>query len=87
LCVTHLPQIAGYADVHYHVAKHVDDGRTQTQVRVLADEDQVSELAQMLGALSDSTLESAREILAEASTTKQSDREASPAEVVQETLL
>jgi DNA repair protein RecN (Recombination protein N) len=70
LCVTHLPQIAGYADAHYHVAKHVTKGRTQASVRTLTGDDQVEELAQMLGTLSDSTLESARELLSEAAATK-----------------
>jgi DNA repair protein RecN (Recombination protein N) len=70
LCVTHLPQIAGYADAHYHVAKQVTAGRTQTNVRVLTDDNQVEELAQMLGAVSDSTLESAREIINEAAAAK-----------------
>ena len=66
LCVTHLPQIAGYGDSHYHVTKHVVDARTQTEVRVLAAENRVEELAQMLGVTSDSTRQSAREILQEA---------------------
>jgi DNA repair protein RecN (Recombination protein N) len=70
LCVTHLPQIAGYADAHYHVAKHVTKGRTQASVRTLTGDDQAEELAQMLGTLSDSTLESARELLSEAAATK-----------------
>ncbi|MBN1995348.1 MAG: DNA repair protein RecN [Anaerolineae bacterium] len=70
LCVTHLPQIAGYADAHYHVTKQVTGGRTQTGVRILSGDDQVNELAQMLGALSDSTQESAREILREAVSAK-----------------
>lgn len=64
LCVTHLPQIAGYADIHYHVAKQIEGQRTQTGVRVLTGEDRVEELAYMLGAPSDSTRQSAREILA-----------------------
>jgi DNA repair protein RecN (Recombination protein N) len=63
LCVTHLPQIAGYGDTHYHVTKHVSGARTQTGVQVLAGDGRVEELAQMLGALSQSTRESAREIL------------------------
>jgi len=87
LCVTHLPQIAGYADVHYQVSKQVDDGRTQTTVQILTGEDQASELAHMLGALSDSTLGSAREILAEAAAAKESDREANPVGAVQGALL
>lgn len=63
LCVTHLPQIAGYGDTHYHVTKHVESGRTQTVVQALAGDDRVEELAQMLGIPSDSTRQSAREIL------------------------
>jgi DNA repair protein RecN (Recombination protein N) len=63
LCVTHLPQIAGYGDTHYHVTKHVEGGRTQTVVQALAGDDRVEELAQMLGIPSDSTRQSAREIL------------------------
>ena len=74
LCVTHLPQIAGYGDVHYHVAKQVSQGRTQTLVRALSGDDQAHELAQMLGALSDSTVESAREILSEALAAKKTSK-------------
>jgi DNA repair protein RecN (Recombination protein N) len=70
LCVTHLPQIAGYAELHYHVAKQVNQGRTKTQVRSLQGDEQVSELAQMLGVLSDSTRQSARDILDEAALAK-----------------
>jgi DNA repair protein RecN (Recombination protein N) len=66
LCVTHLPQIAGYGDTHYHVTKHVSGARTQTGVQVLAEDGRVEELAQMLGAVSQSTRDSAREILNEA---------------------
>lgn len=66
LCVTHLPQIAGYGDTHYHVTKHVSGARTQTGVQILAGDGRVEELAQMLGALSQSTRQSAREILNEA---------------------
>jgi DNA repair protein RecN (Recombination protein N) len=66
LCVTHLPQIAGYGDAHYHVAKQVEDQRTKTGVRTLAGDERVEELAQMLGTPSDSTRQSAREILSQA---------------------
>ncbi len=69
LCVTHLPQIAGFSDVHYHVSKQVVEGRTRTGVRLLTGENQVEELAHMLGTLTDSTRESAREILKEAAAT------------------
>ena len=70
LCVTHLPQIAGYAELHYHVAKQVSGGRTKTDIQALTGEAQINEMAQMLGVLSDSTRQSAREILKEAAAAK-----------------
>jgi DNA repair protein RecN (Recombination protein N) len=70
LCVTHLPQIAGYAELHCHVSKQVSGGRTITNVGILSGEEQISELAQMLGVLSESTRQSAREILQEAESAK-----------------
>ena len=38
LCITHLPQIAAYADTHFQIEKRVDGGRTRTTVRRLDDE-------------------------------------------------
>lgn len=76
LCITHLPQIAGYADIHYHVSKHIEGERTHTRTRQLVDEDRVEELAQMLGAVSDSTRQSAREILSEAATVQRDESQA-----------
>jgi len=49
LAVTHLPQIAAYADVHLHVGKHVADGRTVTQVGRLEGEVRLDELSDMFG--------------------------------------
>jgi DNA repair protein RecN (Recombination protein N) len=49
LCVTHLPQIAAYADAHLHVGKRVEAGRTHTEVRALDGEERTAELAAMLG--------------------------------------
>ncbi len=68
LCVTHLPQIAGYADSHFHVEKSISQQRTTTRVRVLEQADRVEELAVMLGTPSDGTRRSAQEILKEATT-------------------
>ncbi len=48
VCVTHLPQIAAFADAHLHVGKRVLDGRTQTELRVLEGEARARELAAML---------------------------------------
>ena len=73
LCITHLPQIAGYATTHYHVTKQIEGERTRTQVEALADEARVEELAQMLGVLSESTRQSAREILDEAASRQQTE--------------
>jgi DNA repair protein RecN (Recombination protein N) len=39
LCVTHLAQVAAYADAHHVVEKHVRDARTVTTVRRIADEE------------------------------------------------
>ena len=49
LCVTHLAQLAAFADVHHTVVKEVVDGRTVTRVQRVADDDRVAELARMLG--------------------------------------
>ena len=49
LCVTHLPQIAAYADQHFRVEKREDDGRTATTVAALVRNDRVREVARMLG--------------------------------------
>jgi DNA repair protein RecN (Recombination protein N) len=49
LVVTHLPQIAAHADVHFRIAKRERDGRTITEVEVLDREGRIVELAAMLG--------------------------------------
>jgi DNA repair protein RecN (Recombination protein N) len=68
LCVTHLPQIAAFADAHYRVDKRMHKGRTITRVARLSDEERVEELARMLGgeAIGDSAREHARQLLADA---------------------
>ncbi len=68
LCVTHLAQLAAFADVHHTVVKEVVDGRTVTRVQRVADEDRVAELARMLGgdAGGDAGREHARTLLEEA---------------------
>ena len=49
LCVTHLAQLAAYADVHHVVEKGIADGRTVTTSRHVAAGDRVVELSRMLG--------------------------------------
>ena len=63
LCITHLAQLAGFGDRHFKVQKEVLEGRTITVVREVKDQDRLVELAQMLGDLSEGTLQSANEIL------------------------
>ena len=49
LCVTHLAQLAAFADVHHVVEKGLRGGRTVTTTRRVGDDDRVEELARMLG--------------------------------------
>jgi len=48
LCVTHLPQIATFADHHYLIEKRVSDERTKTKVRRITGEERTEEVARML---------------------------------------
>ena len=72
LCITHLPQIAAYADTHVAIDKRIDGGRTWTTVRRLNQGARVDELARMLGgeAITDGLRRSAREMLKERSSSK-----------------
>jgi DNA repair protein RecN (Recombination protein N) len=49
LTVTHLPQVASHADHHFRVSKRVSGGRTRTRVDRLGREEQIVEVARMLG--------------------------------------
>ncbi len=66
LCVTHLPQVAAYADWHYRVEKHQSDAVTRTNLAILDSEERVVEMARMLGGsqITDRTVEHARELIA-----------------------
>ena len=74
LCVTHLPQLAGFGDEHLHVEKRVEETvageRTVTRVRKLEGRARVEELAQMLGASGEAAYRSAEEILAQVARAK-----------------
>jgi DNA repair protein RecN (Recombination protein N) len=48
LCVTHLPQIATFADHHYLLEKKNTAGRTRTTIRVISGEERTEEVARML---------------------------------------
>jgi len=65
LCITHLPQIAAYADTHFAIEKRIEGGRTLTSVRRLDRRARVEELARMLGGaeVTEAIRRSAREMI------------------------
>lgn len=65
LAITHLPQIAAKADVHYHVYKEDVDGRTLTRIRQLDFKQRIAELAHMLSGskVTEAAMENARQLL------------------------
>ena len=65
LCVTHLPQIAAMADIHYLISKAQKNGRTYTQVIPLDQPGRIQELARLIGGakITDTTRKSAEEML------------------------
>jgi DNA repair protein RecN (Recombination protein N) len=66
LCVTHLPQIAAFADQHLAVEKREQDGRTQTRIRVLDDRARTREVARMLSGakVTETSLQHATQMIA-----------------------
>jgi DNA repair protein RecN (Recombination protein N) len=66
LCVTHLPQIAAFADQHLAVEKREQDGRTTTRIRVLDDRARTYEVARMLSGakVTDTSLQHAAQMIA-----------------------
>lgn len=68
ICITHLPQIARFADTHFHISKAVKDGRTFTSVKRLEKDERVGEIARMLGGteITDTVREYARELIEKA---------------------
>ena len=66
LCVTHLPQVAARADLHWRVSKAVEQGQSLTRVEKLDDAGRVEEVARMLGGvkLTATTRQHAAELLA-----------------------
>lgn len=49
LCVTHLPQIAVLADIHYVVEKEIKEKETKTKIKKVEGEERLKEIARMLG--------------------------------------
>jgi DNA repair protein RecN (Recombination protein N) len=66
ICVTHLPQIAAFADQHFLIDKREADGRTKTQIRLLDDRARTHEVARMLSGarVTDTSLQHAGQMIA-----------------------
>jgi DNA repair protein RecN (Recombination protein N) len=67
-CITHLAQIASFADAHYKVSKRTQGGRTFVEVSCLKEEERLQEVARMLAGLkiTGKTLDHAREMIKDA---------------------
>ncbi len=76
LCITHLPQIAAMADAHFEIKKTVEHGRTVTKIHQLNREEQIDELARLLGGaeITDTVRENAREMKRLAEITKEKQK-------------
>lgn len=72
ICITHLPQIAAFADSHFKVDKNSTDTTTQVQIKALKFEEQVSEIASLLGGASVSreAIDNASKLISEAAKIK-----------------
>ena len=72
ICITHLPQIASMADRHFLIEKQAGKGSTHTVITQLSKEEEIRELARMLGGvkITDAVLQNAREMKELAERTK-----------------
>ncbi|NBB99335.1 MAG: DNA repair protein RecN [Bacteroidetes bacterium] len=67
IAITHLPQIAALADLHFVVEKVVEGERTKTRIQRLSEDERTQEVATLMSgkAVTDAALKSAREMMAE----------------------
>lgn len=65
ICITHLPQIAAFGDHNYKIYKESDDTNTYTTVMPLKKEEEIEEIARLLGGINitETTLQSAKELI------------------------
>jgi DNA repair protein RecN (Recombination protein N) len=65
ICITHLPQVAKFADSHLSVSKTHNDNKTQVTIKNLDENERVVELARMIGGfnITQKTLDTAQEML------------------------
>ena len=72
ICITHLPQIAAFADDHYNIEKNVENERTFTSISNLDYEDREKEIARLISGkiITEKTLEHSHEMIELAKKTK-----------------
>jgi DNA repair protein RecN (Recombination protein N) len=65
LCITHLPQVAAFAQAHFRVVKQSEGGRSVARVEAVRGEARVEEIARMAGGeqIADATRRHARHLL------------------------
>ena len=65
VCITHLPQIAAFADQHFLIEKADKGGRTRTSIRRMEDGEREREVARMLSGakVTETSLEHARQLM------------------------
>jgi DNA repair protein RecN (Recombination protein N) len=65
ICITHLPQIAAYADHHFVIEKSSDNKTTYTTIGEITGDDKAVEIARLLGGknVTPNTLKSAKELI------------------------
>ncbi len=83
-CVTHLPQIAAWADAHFYVEKKVINEQTRIKVSLLEEKSRIIELSRMFGGsiVSEISQQHAREMLLKANEMKKSLREKYSSEIL-----
>ena len=63
ICISHLPNIAAIADYNYYISKNVENERTNTNIKLLNEDEAVKEIARISsGEVNETTLKFAYEL-------------------------
>ncbi|MDD3521080.1 MAG: DNA repair protein RecN [Actinomycetota bacterium] len=78
ICITHLPQIASFADNHLFIEKYIDKDKTKIKINTLDEKDKAPEISRMMSGTkqSDLSLMHANELLNQSRLSKKKIREA-----------
>jgi len=65
ICITHLPQIASFAKLHYSVEKIIKDNKTETTIKKLGSEEKVHEIAKLISGekVTPAAMDAAKELI------------------------